>query len=300
MPQKNHGIDSLAITGGNINIAYETFGKTGDPPLLLIMGLGYQMMYWDEDFCTQLADRGYRVIRFDNRDTGLSTWLDDAGVPDIPALKSLIARRKTVRAPYSLRDMADDAVGLLDALNIESAHVAGRSMGGMIGQMMAIQHPDRVRTLTSMMSSTSAPGLPPPEPGVLSALLEPEPKDEPGFVGHSVHIWKLLSGRKLSIDEDRIRKWARLSFTRGLNPDGVARQFAAIISTGSRREALESVTVPTLVIHGESDPLVPLACGIDTANAIPGAKLLAVKNLGHTLEPAVYPQIIDAISHHAV
>jgi len=300
MPKTDHGIDSAGIAGSNINIAYETFGRTGDPPLLLIMGLGYQMMYWDEDFCTQLADRGYRVIRFDNRDTGLSTWLDDAGVPDIPALKSLIARRKTGRAPYSLRDMADDAVGLLDAMDIESAHVAGRSMGGMIGQMMAIHHPDRVKTLTSMMSSTGAPGLPPPEPGVLAALLEPEPDDEPGFVDHSVRIWKLLSGPSLSVDEGRIRDWARLSFIRGLNPDGVARQFAAIISTGSRKDALESIAVPTLVIHGDADPLVPLACGIDTAETIPGAKLLVVKNLGHTLEPDLYPQIIDAVSHHAV
>ncbi|MFC1829496.1 alpha/beta fold hydrolase [Thermodesulfobacteriota bacterium] len=300
MPLKNHGIDSIAVNNGEISIAYETFGRTEDPPLLLIMGLGYQMMYWDEDFCTQLAARGYRVIRFDNRDTGLSTWLDDAGVPDIPTLKNLIAQRKSGRAPYSLRDMAGDAVGLLDALGIESAHVAGRSMGGMIGQMMAIHHPDRVRTLTSMMSSTSAPGLPPPEPVVLSALLEPEPEDEQGFVDHSVRIWKLLSGPKFSIDEDRVREWARLSFTRGLNPDGVARQFAAIISTGSRKEALESITVPTLVIHGDSDPLVPIACGIDTADSIPGAKLLVIKNLGHTLEPDAYPEIIDAISRHAI
>lgn len=284
----------------NIEIAYETFGNSNDPAVMLIMGLGYQMIFWDEEFCNPLADRGFHVIRFDNRDSGLSTWLDHAGVPDISTLKQLMAQRKTVSAPYSLLDMTDDAVGLLDALEIESAHIVGRSMGGMIGQMMAIHHPDRVRTLTAMMSSTSAPGLPPPDPEVLSILLEPEPKDREGFVEHSVKIWKVLSGKGFQVDETRVREWADLSFTRGVNPDGVSRQFAAIIATGSRKEALKSVTVPTLVIHGDADPLVPVECGIDIADTVPGAKLLIIKGLGHTLVPAVYPQVIDAISRHAV
>jgi len=293
------GKPALARANG-IEIAYETFGDSNDPALMLIMGLGYQMIFWDEEFCIQLADRGFHVIRFDNRDSGLSTWLDHAGVPDISALKQLIAQRKTVSAPYSLLDMADDAVGLLDALEIESAHIVGRSMGGMIGQMMAIHHSGRVRTLTIMMSSTGAPGLPPPEPEVLSILLEPEPEDREGFVEHSVKIWKVLSGTGFQIDETRVREMADLSYTRGVNPDGVSRQFAAIIATGSRKEALKSVTVPTLVIHGDTDPLVSAECGIDIADTVSGAKLLIIKGLGHTLAPETYPQMIDAISRHAV
>jgi pimeloyl-ACP methyl ester carboxylesterase len=289
----------LAKANG-IEIAYETFGDLNDPALMLIMGLGYQMVFWDEEFCNQLADRRFRVIRFDNRDSGLSTWLDDAGVPDIQALKQLMAQRKTAHAPYALLDMADDAVGLLDALEIESAHIVGRSMGGMIGQMMAIHHSDRVRTLTIMMSSTGAPGLPPPEPEVLSILLEPEPEDREGFVEHSVKIWKVLSGKGFQVDETRVREWADLSYARGLNPDGVSRQFAAIIATGSRKEALESVTAPTLVIHGDADPLVPVECGIDIVDTVPGAKLLIIKGLGHTLVQETYPQMIDAILRHAV
>jgi pimeloyl-ACP methyl ester carboxylesterase len=151
-----------------------------------------------------------------------------------------------------------------------------------------------------MMSSTSDSGLPPPKPEVLSILLEPEPTDLKGFVDHSVRIWRILTGSEFQIDEDCVREWAHESYARGLNPDGVARQFAAVIATGSRKEALKSVTAPTLVIHGDTDPLVPVECGIDTANAIPKARLLIIKGLGHTLVQAVYPQVIDAISRHAV
>jgi pimeloyl-ACP methyl ester carboxylesterase len=300
MTQYNSRSKPFIAKVNNIEIAYETFGDPNASPLLLIMGLGYQMIFWDEEFCGQLAGHGYRVIRFDNRDCGLSTWLDDAGVPDIPVMKKLMAQRKTAQAPYSLRDMADDAAGLLDVLKIESAHIVGRSIGAMIGQMMTIHHPRRVKTLTSMMSSTSGKGLPPPKPEVLSILLEPEPTDLKGFVDHSVRSWRILSGPGFPIDEDRVRQWAQESYSRGLNPDGAARQFAAVIATGSRKEALKSVTAPTLVIHGDVDPLVPVECGIDTANAIPGARLLIIKGLGHTLVQAVYPQVIDAISRHAV
>lgn len=282
----------------DIKIAYETFGNPNASPLMLIMGLGNQMVYWDEEFCRQLAVRGYWVIRFDNRDCGLSTWLDDAGVPDISAMKQLIAQRKTAQAPYSLRDMADDAVGLLDVLKIESAHIIGRSMGGMIGQMMAIHHPERIKTLTSMMSSTGDSGLPPPKPDVLSILLEPEPADRESFVDHSVRIYKVLSGSGFHLDETLVRQWSHESYNRGINPEGIARQFAAIISTGSRKEDLKSLTVPTLVIHGDADPLVPVECGIDTANTIPGAQLLIIKGLGHTMAQGAYPQIIDAIARH--
>lgn len=283
-----------------IDIAYETYGNSGAPAMLLVMGLGYQMIFWDEEFCTQLSSRGYFVIRFDNRDCGLSTWLKDSGAPDIPEMKALMAKRKKARSPYSLLDMANDIKGLLDAVGIESAHIVGRSMGGMIGQMMAMHHPERVKTLTSIMSSTSDPKLPPPKSDALSILLEPEPSDKEGFINHSIRVMNMLSGSRYRIDEHRVRKWALDSYQRGLNPNGVARQFAAILATGSRKEALKSVTVPTLVIHGDADPLVPVECGIDTANTIPGAQLLIIKGLGHTLVPQVYPQVIEAISRHAV
>lgn len=290
---------SIAISNG-IEIAYETFGDPSEPPLVLIMGLGYQMVFWDKEFCIQLSRQGYQVIRFDNRDVGLSTWLDNAGVPDIVTMKQLMAQRKTAQAPYSLSDMADDVAGFLDALNMESAHIVGRSMGGMIGQMMAINHPERLKTLTSIMSSTSDPNLPPPKQEVLSILLEPEPTDIEGFVEHTIRIWHLLNGSVFPIDEALVREWARESYKRGLNPDGAARHFAAIIATGSRKEALKSINVPTLVIHGDSDPFVPVECGKDTAEAIPGARFIIIKGMGHTLPQAVYPQVIDAISHHAV
>ncbi len=290
---------SIAISNG-IEIAYETFGDPSEPPLVLIMGLGYQMVFWDKEFCIQLSRQGYQVIRFDNRDVGLSTWLDNAGVQDIVTMKQLMAQRKTAQAPYSLSDMADDVAGFLDALNMESAHIVGRSMGGMIGQMMAINHPERLKTLTSIMSSTSDPNLPPPKQEVLSILLEPEPTDIEGFVEHTIRIWHLLNGSVFPIDEALVREWARESYKRGLNPEGAARHFAAIVATGSRKEALKSINVPTLVIHGDSDPLVPVECGKDTAEAIPGARFIIIKDMGHTLPQAVYPQVIDAISHHAV
>lgn len=288
------------VRANGIEIAYETYGKSSKPAMLLIMGLGYQMMFWDEEFCTQLSSRGYFVIRFDNRDCGLSSWLTDAGTPDIPAMKALMANRKNAQSPYSLLDMANDAKGLLDAVGIKSAHIVGRSMGGMIGQMMAIHHPDRIKTLTSIMSSTSDPKLPPPNPDVLSVLLKPEPSDKEGFIDHSVRVMNILNGSKYRIDEGRVRKWALDSYQRGLNPNGVARQFAAILATGSRKEALKSLAVPTLVMHGDADPLVPVECGIDTANIVPGAKLLIIRGLGHTLVPQVYPQMIEAIASHAV
>jgi pimeloyl-ACP methyl ester carboxylesterase len=287
------------VRANGIDIAYETYGKSSKPAMLLIMGLGYQMMFWDEEFCKQLSSRGYFVIRFDNRDCGLSSWLTDADTPDIPAMKALMANRKKAESPYSLLDMANDAIGLLDALNIESAHVVGRSMGAMIGQMLAIHYPDRVKTLTSIMSSTSDPKLPPPKPDVLSVLLEPEPSDKERYVDHCVRVMNTLNGPKYQIDERRVRKWAHDSYQRGLNPNGVARQFAAILATGSRKEALKTVTAPTLIIHGDNDPLVPVECGIDTANIIPGAQLLIIKGLGHMLAPQVYPQLVDAISRHA-
>jgi pimeloyl-ACP methyl ester carboxylesterase len=283
-----------------IELVYDTFGESSAPPMLLVMGLGGQMIAWDEDFCTQLAARGYWVIRFDNRDVGLSTRFDEAGVPDILALMQGQAQGEAIQAPYTLRDMADDAVGLLDALAVASAHVVGISMGGMIAQEMAIHHPERVRTLTSIMSSTGNPGLPPPKPDALSVLVTPFPTDREGYLEHSIKTWRVLGGPGFPVDEDVIKERAGRLFDRGLSPAGTIRQLAAILASGSRQEALQSITVATLVIHGDADPLVPVEGGIDTANSIPGAGLLIIEGMGHDLPLAVAPQVIEAIARHAV
>jgi len=291
----------LRACANGIEIVYEPFGDPDAPPMLLIMGLGCQMIDWHEEFCAQLAARGYWVIRFDNRDIGLSTKLDEAGVPNITALMEALGRGEAVRVPYLLRDMADDAVGLLDALEIESVHVVGLSMGGNIAQTMAIHYPERVSTLTSIMSSTSEPGLPPPTEEAWALLSDPAPTDRAGYIEHRVRHRQVLSGPEYPIDETRAREHAGRRFDRGLNPAGFARQWAAILASGSRKEALRSVAAPTLVIHGNGDPLVPVECGIDTANSVPGAELLIIEGMGHDwLPPALWPQLIDAIARHAV
>jgi len=296
VPHSNMGI----AKANGIEIAYETFGDPGAKPMLLIIGLGSQMIVWDDEFCTQLASKGYWVIRFDNRDVGLSTRFDEAGIPNIATLLKSQEQGKAVHVSYTLSDMADDAIGLLDALGIESAHVVGLSMGGMIGQIMAVEFPERIRTLTSVMSSTGDPGLPPPKPEALSILLTPLPTDRACYIECSVRIWRVLSGPKFPVSGTRVRKWAGQSYDRGLSPTGFARQYAAIIASGNRKEILGSVTQPTMVLHGDADPLVPVECGIDTANAIPGAKLVIVKGMGHALPKALWPRVINAIARHAV
>jgi pimeloyl-ACP methyl ester carboxylesterase len=292
--------DPARVEANGIEIVYDTFGDPGAPPLLLISGLSAQMISWEEEFCTQLAGRGYWLIRFDNRDVGLSTKFDEAGVPNPLAMMQAVTQGKTVQAPYTLRDMADDAAGLLDALEIESTHVVGASMGGMIAQTMAIHHPNHVRTMTSIMSTMGDPNLPPPKPEAAAVLVTPAPKDREAYLEHSIQVWQILNGPVYPPDEDRAREHAGQAFDRGLNPAGVARQLAAIWASGSRKEALKAITTPTLVIHGDADPLVPLEGGVDTANAIPGAELMIIEGMGHGLPPDIWPQVIDAIARHAV
>ena len=296
--QVPHSDPGKVIVNG-IGIVYDTFGGSSASPMLLVAGLGMQMIGWEEEFCSQLAARGYWVIRFDNRDVGLSTRLDEAGVPDVQAVMQAAVQGKAVEVPYSLRDMAKDAVDLLGALGIESAHVVGASMGGMIVQEMAIHYPDHIRTLTSIMSSTGNPELPPPRPEAMSLLLTPPPTDRAGYVESEVKAGRVLSGSEALFDESRARKQAGRAFERGLSPAGTARQLAAILASGSRKEALKSLTVPALVIHGDADPLVPVEGGIDTADAIPGAELLIIEGMGHDLPPAIWPQVIEAIARHA-
>ena len=282
-----------------IDICYDTFGSRDAPPLLLIMGLASQMIAWDEEFCEQLAARGFFTIRFDNRDIGLSAKFPQLGTPNIQALFSARLMGGTVTAPYTLSDMAADAAGLLDALDIGRAHVAGASMGGAIAQLMAIEHGGRVRTLTSIMSSTGDPTLPPPKPEAMAVLLTPSPTDREGYIQAHMRNMRALRGPGFALDEARDGKRAERLFERGLNPPGVARQLAAILASESRKEALKSLRAPTLVIHGSTDPLVLLEGGKATAEAIPGARLLVVEGMGHALSIPHWPQLIDAIAAHA-
>jgi pimeloyl-ACP methyl ester carboxylesterase len=283
------------LTANGLTIEYEEFGDPNGRPLLLIMGLGAQMILWHEEFCAQLAARGYRVIRFDNRDVGKSTWFDHLGVPDVMGAVTAALARQAVSAPYILRDMAADAVGLLDALRIDTADIVGASMGGMIAQTLAIEFPARVRSLTSIMSSTGNPDLPPASPEVLAVLLTPPPQTRAASIEHSVAIFRTISSPGFPFDEAGVRERAERSYDRGFNPGGRVRQLVAILASGNRTEALRSVGAPALVIHGKDDPLVPFAAGQETAVAIPGAELLAIDGMGHDMPRALWPRLVTAI-----
>ncbi|MEJ8847671.1 alpha/beta hydrolase [Variovorax rhizosphaerae] len=268
-------------------------------PLLLVMGLGGPMVAWEDEFCSALAQRGFRVIRFDNRDCGRSTRLDACGVPDIASMFGQLAAGRPVQSPYLLSHMADDAVGLLDALMIDSAQVVGVSMGGMIAQEMAIRHPRRVSTLTSIMSSTGRPGLPSASPAAMAALMTPTPIDWPGYLARHRQVWSVLCGYKYPLDPARSEAMAQRLFARDPYPAGTARQLAAVLASGNRKPALADVRISTLVIHGSDDALVPMACGIDTAEAIPDARLHILEGMGHNLPFELWPDIVDAIAEQA-
>ncbi len=299
MPADSRTAPAFAEANG-IQLCYDTFGDAAAPPLLLIMGLAAQMIAWDDMFCAQLAQRGYRVIRFDNRDIGLSTRLTASGIPDVGAAFAAAMQGQPVSAPYTLSDMAADTVGLMDALGIGTAHVVGASMGGAIGQTLAIEHPARLRTLTSIMSTTGERGLPPPSPEAIAVLLRPTPTEHDAYLTSYAQTWKVLRAGSFPLDEARDLQRAEQNFARGLNPAGAARQLAAILASGGRKRALAAVRVPTLVLHGDIDPLVPLGCGIDTAQSIAGAKMVVIEGMGHALPISMWPQLIDAIAAHAV
>jgi len=287
------------VRANDIEIAYDSFGEPGAPPLVLIMGFTAQMIMWDEGFCEGLARRGYRVIRFDNRDVGHTTWFTEAGTPKIGAVVAAMLRGEPVQVPYKLIDMAEDTLGLMDVLGIESAHVVGMSMGGMIAQTLAVHYPERVRTLASLSSTTGHPGLPQATPEAWGTLIKPAPMNLVGFIEHAVPVWRIINGPLVTIDEKFVRERARRTFERGVSLDGYARQMAAITASGSRRKVLQSVRIPALVIHGDADPLLPPAHGIDTAEAIPAAKLHIVKGMGHDIPAAFWPELIEAIAGHA-
>jgi pimeloyl-ACP methyl ester carboxylesterase len=287
------------IRANGIDICYEIFGDASAEPMLLIMGLGAQMILWDDDFCRQLAARGFRVIRFDNRDIGKSQRMTGGKKLTIFELLKLRFLKIPVAAPYKLIDMANDTVGLMDALQIKSAHLVGASMGGMIAQEVTLSFPQRVRSLTSIMSTTGNPKVPPPTREAAAMLMAPPPTTRDEYFERFAKTWKVLRVGSFPEDEKLDRARAERSYERGLNPAGVGRQLRAILASGSRKQRLGAVKVPTLVIHGTVDPLVRPEGGKDTAASIPGAKLLMIDGMGHAIPLPMWPQIIDAIDKHA-
>jgi pimeloyl-ACP methyl ester carboxylesterase len=279
------------VRANGIDIEYETFGSDGDPVILLIMGLGGQLTLWPETFCKSLAARGFRVIRFDNRDAGKSTHLIDAGAPDIGALMAKLMSGQPAQSPYTLDDMANDAVALLGALSVERAHIVGASMGGMIAQLVAAQHPAVTTSLVSIMSSPGRPGLPPGRPEAMAALMTPLPTNsrEDRIVA-SMKTWRIIGSPGYPATDAELRADAERDIDRiPFEPTGMARQMAAILVGPPRNDILKSVTAPALVIHGADDPLVPVEAGQDTAASIPGAELIVVPGMGHDVTVALTP-----------
>ncbi|WP_422363987.1 alpha/beta fold hydrolase [Pyruvatibacter mobilis] len=279
-----------------LSIEYETFGDRANPALLLIMGVGCQLIMWPEDLCQGLADKGFFVIRYDNRDIGLTTKMDDAGAPDIMAALTAQLSGEPVKAPYSLDDMADDAAALLKTLGIDRAHIVGASMGGMIAQLVAIRHPEITKSLTSIMSTTGNPDLPAAKDEAMGALLTP-PADtsRESLIAQGVTMWKVIGSPKYPATEEELTTLAARNVDRSICPEGFGRQVLAILSAPARNEALAKLSVPAMVLHGADDPLVPVEGGKDTAAAIPGARLEIIDGMAHDFTQALVPVYLDKI-----
>lgn len=287
------------VTANGIQIEYETFGNQSGRPLLLIIGLGGQMIHWDDDLCKDLAKQGHYVIRYDNRDVGLSTKFDEAGVPNLGDIFRKMMQGERVKPPYTLDDMADDAVGLLDALGIRKAHICGMSMGGMIAQTIVIRHHSRVLSLISIYSTTGNPEVPQPKPEVIGMLIAPPPNKREANIEHMLGVFKTIAGPGFPLDEKWTRRIMAESYNRCFYPQGMVRQLVAILTQVNRGPYLASVKAPTLVIHGTDDPLVSVEGGRDTAKAIPGAQLMLIEGMGHDLpHGGAWPQIVEAITAH--
>jgi pimeloyl-ACP methyl ester carboxylesterase len=278
------------VNANGLRLEIEEFGAKTDTAILLIMGFSAQMTMWPVAFCEGLAKMGFRVIRFDNRDIGLSQKLDHLGPPNMAAALSALATGVPFRdAPYRLMDMADDAAGVLDALGIERAHIVGASMGGMIAQMFAVYHGHRAHSVTSIMSTTARPGLPPAAPEVMGALLTPPPgTDAASRIGHFKKLWTTIGSPGFRATDAELQAVAEREVNRApYDPNGVGRQMLAILGSSPRHEVLRTVTCPALVLHGVDDPLVPVTGGRDTAASIPGAKLVEVPGMGHDFTDAL-------------
>ncbi len=286
--------EELCDVGRGVTLCYESFGDPDDTPILLIMGLATQMIAWPEDFCAALAERGFHVVRFDNRDIGRSTHFDFRP----PSLVQML-RRRVGPEQYTLSDMAEDTAVLMRKLEISPSHVVGASMGGMIGQMLAAEHPEAVRSLTSIMSTTGNRWRGQPAPSVYRYLLRPPPHDREGYVERAAEVFGLVGSTGFPRDEQYVRERAGRSYDRGFDARAGGRQLGAVIASGDRTRELARIKAPTLVIHGTVDKLIRPSGGRATAKAIPGARLMMIEGMGHDLPRAVWPRIVDAVAEHA-
>jgi pimeloyl-ACP methyl ester carboxylesterase len=286
------------VAANGIHINFDSFGDKSNPAIVLIMGLATQMIYWDQQFCQLLASQGYWIIRFDNRDNGKSTWLESLPTPTTTALLANAVFKRPLGAAYLLSDMMNDTLGLLNVLNLKSAHIVGASMGGMIAQELAINHPQRVKSLTSIMSTTGNRKLPKPSVAFGFKMFKPPPKDVNKAITYGMHVWRLIHGNHYPFDQQKVLGLIKRALKRGFNPAGNSRQLAAILDSPDRTEALSTLIVPSLILHGEDDPLVLVACGVATANAIPNAKIKTYPGMGHTIPSQLYNDIAQQILDH--
>jgi len=293
-----NSITGRVRTSDGIELAYDVFGAPGGKPLVLIMGIGAQRIFWDDEMCEQFVAAGFQVVRFDHRDIGESTLLD-APVPDP---RKLLVRRMLGRpittAPYTLSHMAADVAALIDHLGFGSAHIVGASLGGMVGQHLAIEHPEKVRSLTSIMSTPGGRRYL-PAPRAFRALFSPRPRSQVEAGRHVEALFAAIGSPAWPIDGARLRAIGELSFQRGMSPRGFMRHFAAVLASGDRKMKLRAVTVPTLVIHGSRDPMFPLRAGRDMARMVPNATWLPIAGMGHDLPPPLWPTLVSAIARHA-
>lgn len=288
------------ISANGLEIEYDEFGATDAPAILLIMGLGTQMTAWSLPFCERLAGYGFRVIRFDNRDVGLSSKFHGERAPGLARFAITRLLGLSLRVPYTLDDMADDAIGVLDAINVDEAHIVGASMGGMIAQLIAGRFPERSMSLTSIMSTSGDPSLPAASAEVRKMLLAPRPdaSQPEAVVQRIMQSYRTIGSPGFQRSDEELRQLAEASIERSYYPEGFMRQVAAIAANGSRVELLKRILAPTLVIHGKEDPLVPVECGIHTAEQIRGAKLELIDGMGHDLPPKLCDRIADLIADH--
>ncbi len=284
-----------------LEIEYETYGDRKGRPLLLIMGLGSQLTGWSDEVLQQLADEGHRVIIFDHRDSGLSSKIEEAGVPDVSGKLKALSRGEEIEVPYTFQDMGEDALGLLDFLGIQKAHICGQSMGGAIAATIAISHPERVLSLILISSPTYNPDLPQPRPEITSLLRASTGADRTAYVDKAVQMSRVLAGSGFPLDEEWVRRISARAYDRCYYPEGNGRHLLARLAIRNQRPALRSITAPTLVIHGDEDPLLPVANALDAAANIPGAELMIIKGMGHyPPHRGPWPQIVKAISGHTL
>ena len=294
------------VSANGLTLAYEALGRPGDPVIVLIMGLGVQLILWPDAFCEMLAARGFRVVRFDNRDAGLSTSLDHLGTPHVAFEFAKYLLHRPMKAPYRIDDMAADTAALLDALRIGRAHVVGASMGGMIAQNVAANHPQKVLSLTSIMSTTGSRKLPLPRPRALRALMQAPARkgDIEGATRRFMNVLRAIGSRTFPADEADLRALCERHVRRAHRPEGQIRQAAAIAASGDRTEVVRRIKAPTLVIHGDEDPLLLRACGTETARVIAEAggkvQLEIVRGMGHDLPVPLQPRLADMIARHCL